>query len=363
MKISQQSPQSGIAIIIVMMVILVLGILAGGFAYSMKVETKLARNSRYEHDLEWLGRSGVELARYILVESLNVPAEPWDSLNQKWAGGPLGTNELLETISLDDNELGPGTFSIRITDLERKININHINEITVPILQQALNLTGADPGSIQTISDSFLDWIDLDENPHLSGAESADYLLSPNPGYSPHMAKNGPIDDLSEMLLVRGVTPEIFFGSTELGVRLPGLELPSSAFFMGPAGPVGLIDLFTPISAGTVNINTASAEVLQLLPGMDPSLAQAIIMTRAGLDGIDGNDDDTPYRTVGELMNVPGMPPGLIQQSQGMLSTRSFTFEVLVEARIERYQRQFVAVLRRNPANPRDLQTLLFNWK
>ena len=37
--------QDGIALIIVMISITVLAILAGGFAYSMKVETKLARNA------------------------------------------------------------------------------------------------------------------------------------------------------------------------------------------------------------------------------------------------------------------------------------------------------------------------------
>src|ERR1035438_10780625 len=55
--------EGGIALIIVMISIMVLTILAAGFAYSMKVETKLARNANSEAELEWLGRSGVEYAR------------------------------------------------------------------------------------------------------------------------------------------------------------------------------------------------------------------------------------------------------------------------------------------------------------
>ena len=35
----------------------------GIFAYNMRVETKLAMNSNNETEMEWLGRSGVELAR------------------------------------------------------------------------------------------------------------------------------------------------------------------------------------------------------------------------------------------------------------------------------------------------------------
>ena len=59
-----------------------------------------------------------------------------------------------------------------------------------------------------------------------------------------------------------------------------------------------------------ININTASAQVLQLIPGIDPSLAQGIISTRAGLDGMDGTEDDMPFRTPGELINVPGHATG-----------------------------------------------------
>jgi general secretion pathway protein K len=367
MRIFLQRSSGGIAMIIVMIVILVLGVLAGGFAYSMKVEMKLAQNSGFDGDLEWLGRSGVELGRYVLLQTLNVPAEPWDSLNQKWAGGPKGTNEVLETVSLENNELGPGIFSIRITDLERKVNINLINEITAPMLQQALQLAGADPADITTISDSFLDWIDIDENPHLSGSESADYIARPNPGYAPYVAKNGPIDDLTELLLLRGMTPELFFGTAEPGGGMFNRpSRPMTLSFLntppGSSGPVGLVDLFTPISAGMININTASAHVLQLVPGVDASLAQAIITTRSGLDGAEGTEDDMPFRTPGELINVPGMPSAVVQQATGLFITRSLTFEVVVDARIGQYRRQYIGILRRNPAM-RDVQTLLFHGR
>jgi general secretion pathway protein K len=364
MRIKQNSQENGIAIIIVMIVIVVLGVLVGGFSYSMKVETKLAQNSGFEGDLEWLGRSGVELARYILVQELNVPTEPWDSLNQKWAGGPMGTNDILNTVSLENNELGPGVFSIKIIDLERKVNINLVNELTIFMLQQALHLSGADPTDVSTISDSFLDWIDLDEHPHMSGSESADYMARPNPGFAPYIAKNGPIDDLSELLLIKGVTPEIYFGSSEAGMSMMSRpRMPAAMTFLNPppgASGVGLVELFTPISSGMINLNTASAQVLQLVPGIDPSLAQAIITTRSGLDGQDGTEDDMPFRTPGDLMNVPGMPPAVIQMAAGSFVTRSLTFEVLVDARVGQYRRQYVGVLRRNPAL-RDAQVLLFH--
>lgn len=361
MKIPVQRSK-GIALIIVMIVIVVLGVLAGGFAYSMKVETRLAQNGSFDTELEWMGRSGVELARYILSHSVNLPNEPWDSLNQKWAGGPRGTNDVLEGVSLENNDLGKGSFSVKITDMERKLNINVASE---GVLQQALMVVGVDPAQTTTIIDSFLDWRDFDEDPHFSGAESEDYIANPNPGFAPYMAKNGPIDDISELLLIRGLTEEMYFGPAGRGRAQREFESPSfgSAHPVEVTGGVGLIDLFTPISAGTLNINTAAAAALQLIPGVDASLAQAIIATRAGLDGVEGTEDDVPFRTPGELINVPGMNPQFIQGLQGILAVRSMTFEAVVEARIGQYRRQYVALLRRNATNPRDVQALYFHWK
>lgn len=366
MRTEIRQGQQGIALIIVLIVIAVLGLLAGGFAYSMRIETKLAGNTSVEGDLEWLGRSGVELARYVLVQHLTVYTEPWDSLNQKWAGGPMGTNEVLSAISLENNQLGEGTFSIKITDLERKFNINLVNANNLYPLQQALALVGADPGDASRMVDSFVDWTDPNDEVQLNGAETADYLANPNPGYAPYIAKNGPLDDLAELLLIRGFTPQMYWGpSYQSPVELPDLPMDTGFRGLGYDGSVGLMDLFTPLSEGSINVNTASAQVLQLLPGIDQALAQGIIQLRAGWDGVDGTEDDVPLRTPGELINVPGMIPQLVQQMQAaaVLKTRSHTFEVVVDAQYGRYRRQFVGLLRRNPSNPRDVQTLFFHWK
>ena len=361
MRIVSHRPSSGIALIMVMMVIVVLGVLAGGFAAAMQVEARLARNGRFESDLEWIGRSGVEFARYVLAEQVSVANEPWDSLNQKWAGGPVGTNEILAALSLNDNPLGPGSFSVKIVDLERKFNINQISEGNSFILRRALELSGAEHVDFTAINDAFLDWKDPDDMPHLSGAESSDYLNMPNPGFTPYLAKNGPLDEPTELLRIRGITPELFWG----GSGKPGrhsfkqeVKPGTSEQFRG-----GLVNLFTTLSRGAVNINTASAEVLQLIPGIDETTAQAIIAARSGLDGVDGTEDDVPFRSVDELMNLPGMVPQLVQQIRNFLTPRSSTFEVVVEAKIGEQRREFSALLLRpSPSNLRDIQTYFFHW-
>src|ERR1700710_2600507 len=103
MKFRPQKKCCGIALIIVMIAIAVFSALAAALAFSMKVETRLAMNANNEQQLLWLGRSGVEYARWILAQEASIPGRPYDSLNQIWAGGPGGigeTNSVLAGISM-----------------------------------------------------------------------------------------------------------------------------------------------------------------------------------------------------------------------------------------------------------------------
>ncbi|MGV3772305.1 MAG: general secretion pathway protein GspK [Verrucomicrobiales bacterium] len=367
----QKRRESGIALIIVMIVIVVLATLAAGFAYSMKVETKLARNSTFEADMELLGRSGVELGRYVLGLQLGIPQEgSYAALNQKWAGGHGGTNELLMDIHLENNQLGQGTFNVRIIDMERKFNLAMVREGNTIILESAMEKLGVDVTDQPVIIDSYLDWVDPDEQEHMNGAESKFYLRN-NPA-SPYYSKNGPLDDVSELLLIKGVSPELYWGSQRTGItfgqnarRGPRAN---TAFLQGntssAASGAGLVDLFTAISGAglAVNVNTASREVLNIIPGMDHGMADAIINTRSGPDHMDGTEDDTPFMTPGELPSaVPGMDPAIFVASSRYFTTQSYIFEITVDAAIGEFKRQFVALVHRR--GRQDVAILYFHWK
>lgn len=357
---SPRATSAGIAMVIVMISILVLSILAGGFAYSMKVETKLARNANSEDELEWLGRSGVEYARWILSCQLQIPNEQYDALNQVWAGGPGGigtTNSPLLDVQ-KEVALGAGSFTWKITDLESKYNINTANE---EMLQQALLLMGANASDTTPTVNSILDWITVGSaNPRLEGARE-EYYQSLAP---PYHVKNGPIDDLSELLLVKGVNedPEIYWGPSSSNHQYAAFQqkyMQNNAPGQPTIYPVGLVDLFTPLSDGKLNVNTASAAVLQLIPGVDSTVAEAIVAGRAGED--DGSGLLGPYKSVTEVSRVPEVPRPLIGQLGQFCDVRSRTFQVDVDAQINGYHRQFVAILGRN--SPRDVQVLTFYWK
>ena len=301
----------------------------------------------------------MELARYVLSQQLTIPNEPYDSLNQIWAGGPGGigeTNSVLSGLSLDHYPIGDGTVSVKIIDLERKANINTAN---AQLLQQALTIMGVDANDISVVSDSIQDWIDPDDLPRVAGAESDYYQGLAVPYY----AKNAPIDDLPELMLIKGVTPEMYWGSNSTN-HIPSVFQHKLGFGTAPGQapdyPFGLVDLFTPISSGQININTADVNVLQLIPGVDAAAAADIIKYRAGPDGVEGTDDDTPFRNVSEV-SATGLSPQFVSQLATLCTVRSHTFEVHVTAQIGDYQREFVAILFRNSGT--DIQVLSFYWK
>jgi len=330
----------GIALIIVMIIVAALTVIVTGFSYSMRVESKLAYNTRFNPDMDWLGRSGVELARYLL--SKRAPGEErMDALHQIWAGGPGRTGmdamaelepwEKVGKACIHDKQpvkLGDGSFSIKITDMERKLNINSAPE---PLLRYILEMHGGvDLTDVDLFIDSLRDWIDPDDNPGLNGAESEDYLSE----FPPYFSKNGPLDHITELKLVNGFKDE------------PGLY---SVF----------ANHFTAISGGLINVNTASAQVLGLLPGMTPEIAGDIVMYRAGLDGAIGTPDDMPYRSpnqIGEMLAPMGIDPSAFQQ---YLATESATFEVEVTAKIGSDTRRYISLLRR--LSPQDIRILYFH--
>jgi Tfp pilus assembly protein PilX len=87
LKINSSQKPCGVALIVVMIAIAVFSALAAALAFSMKVETKLAMNADHEQALLWLGRSGVEYARWILAQEAAIPNQPYDALIKSGRAG------------------------------------------------------------------------------------------------------------------------------------------------------------------------------------------------------------------------------------------------------------------------------------
>jgi general secretion pathway protein K len=339
MKILAARKNPAFAVIIVLVAITVLTLLAGAFAYAMKIETRLAANTNDDEEFYWIGRGGVDRACWWLALEGN---QPFSSRQQYWAGGPGDgpeTNGPLAGESLTGFPIGEGTVSLTMTELESKININTADS---PLLQQVLTAQGADASAISVVSDSVLDWIDPDDNTRPAGAES-DYYLGLVPSYN---AKNAPMDNLEELLLVKGVTYNMYYGiksSAEAESSLPQHQLGfGHAPGQEPDYNFGLRDVFTPFSTGKINILTADDNVLQLIPGMDTAAAQAIEAAR---------DSDPPIRNIGQLLAAAGISGPPAQQIQNYTSIQGSTYEVHATATIGPLSHEYTAVLFRNGLN------------
>jgi general secretion pathway protein K len=390
----------------------------------MSVEMRLAQICDYDDELEWMGRSGMELAKFALA--VKCPEQrDIDALNQAWAGGTSPCTNDVPQFSLKDFPLGHGKISVTITDMERKFDINQVANYRGPqvdVIQRALTEAGVtDPSQSSKIVESILDWVNPSTDGHINGAKD-DYYTRLNP---PYHCKGGPIEDINELLLIREITPEIFWGSNS--TNHPPAAYQQQGFNHTPRAtksrfaneannvpnPVGLVELFSPYG-GRLNINTASAKTLQLLPGIDANTAQRIIEQRAGPDGIDGTEDDVPFHSVAELNSgLPGggfppgimppgvMPPGGVPSPGGMQFTsgpqpggaapppgaapggvigapqagmaagglavycdvRSYVFEVHVEAEINGVKRSFIGLVSRAGQNASQIVCTRFHWE
>jgi general secretion pathway protein K len=297
-----------------MWVIMVLSLLISGFAFRMSVETQVASFSRKELKAEMLARSGIEVARMELVLHTKSPEGGYEALNQEWV-----TNEDFYV----DHELGDGKFNVKVSDEESKLPINLMTQAQ---LKRLMDLLGVDPSDGDVIVDSILDWREAGDLTRLNGAKT-DYYQKLVP---PYRSKGGPLDRVQELLMVRGVTPDIYNGT-------PGDQ--------DETGLPGLKDLFTTMSSGQINVNTASSLVLETMLDVDDQRVAAVMTRRNGSDGIPGTEDDEPFHTTSDFFATIGAVNGAGQQS---VSVNSSFFTVKSTGEVGGVKRTIVATLRRN---------------
>lgn len=339
MTLALGKQRRGFAVIVALVAVTVLTILAGAFAYAMKIEARLAANTSDDEEFYWMGRGGVERACWWLaIEG----GQPYSSLHQYWAGGPGDgpeTNSILVGESLADFPIGKGTVSLKMTEQESKININTADGT---LLMQVLTAQGADASQITDVADCIQDWREPGDIARPAGAKS-DYYLGQVPSYN---CKGAPFDNLDELMLVKGVTKAMFYGGSESGENNMGLPRHQLGFGHAPGQEAnyafGLRDVFTPFGAGRVNLLTASDQVLQLLPGMTTSGVQAI---RNALES------DPPIRDIGTLLSAAGVDPNAAGQMMSYLGTIGNTYEVQATATIGPISHEYTAIVIRNGPN------------
>ena len=106
--------------------------------------------------------------------------------------------------------IGSGAYEQRygVVDEGGKLNINALIKLD-PKGDMLFNALMKLPNMTEEIADAIVDWVDADDVARRNGAESSTYEGLGQP----YRAKNGPLNSLDELLLVRGVTPQLLFGN------------------------------------------------------------------------------------------------------------------------------------------------------
>jgi general secretion pathway protein K len=316
----------GIALLLVISVTTIL--IATALEYNRRarfavISTAAARDRL---TLSQMAASGIHAAMALLAKDR--AESNIDSLQEDWAN-PDKINELLSEIPFDD-----GTLAVTISDEMGRIQVNalvtfpdsrNFNDSQRQLLERYLNYfrdAGEEtPEDSQppAIINSLKDWLDSDDDEAitgLSGAESA-YYQDLSPSYS---SRNGPIADINDLLLVKGITAELFYGSTEK----PGIADSLTVYGMTPGAGTS----FT--FPGKININTAELPVLvAMLPSENTDLAQAFFELRqeaATQKDAPDLSDPTWYK------NIAGV--GGMNLDTKLITIASDIFRIISEAKV-----------------------------
>jgi general secretion pathway protein K len=153
-------------------------------------------------------------------------------------------------------------LAVRIYDHAGKINLRQISRPRLrALIEKKLGGSKADSDQVDQMMDCWNDWLDLNDGKSPKGAEKEYYMALP----VPYMPRNGALETVEELLSIKGFAE--VFGDVDL----------EAAFTL--YGPDEL-----------VNLNVATVEAMQLLPGLDDQLIEKIVAWRKDNE-FQGNGD------------------------------------------------------------------------
>jgi type II secretory pathway component PulK len=219
---ARQSKRPRKAMILVIVLVAVVLISLAGYAFSemMLAHYDGAQRMSRRAQSDSLAHSGMEYVRAFLEQDWELRSSQGGTYDnpeyfQAKMVVPGLAPEEIGAFSVVAPALDPeGYFAgVRygMEDESARVNLNVFAEAgKFGFDDQQINdaLVAALPGMTPDIADAILDYIDSDEDVRPFGGES-DYYLGLSP---PYRAKNGPLETVEELLLVKGVTPQLLFG-------------------------------------------------------------------------------------------------------------------------------------------------------
>ena len=309
-----KTKRSGFVVVVVLCMVILMSVLLLGFNRGSRACLYAADNAVKTAQTLNCARAGLNIAIAAVRDTPDIYA------NRNLANLLSGKGTF---------DVGGGNCSVTVTEEDGKLNLNllknkdgTLNQTRIDQLLRLIDLLNQEQTGRLRIDyglvPAIIDWTDSDDqvtclpfikNQNL-GAESAHYdTLTP-----PYKCKNAPLDATEELLLVKGVTPDVF----------------------------ALIhDYVTVYGSGEININCAPKHIIESLSEkMDPALAQLIIDRRK----------IKPFETITEMQDVSGMTDGVynaIKKAATVRSTAQY-YQVVSRGNAGQLGSTIVALLRRD---------------
>ncbi len=298
-----QKPKASI-LIIVLLVLSSMTIIAVGLAYRERIQIQLTNSQVERIKAYYLAIGGIQRLKALIA-------------SQKLT--PEVTAHICHFSSSAKNEKLFAQIKTKPTD---KFQLSYALKDELSYL----NINKSDPASWENLKPltsgqiaCILDWIDPDNNVNPQGAET-DFYNRQNP---PYVCKNSPLITLRELLFVKSINENL---EKYLGKNLTALSLQKTQsssdlqklFDNTTNTPnLGLLNIFTVLGEGKININTASANIISTLPGINNQAADYLSSHRAGHDGRIGTNDDVfvaEANAISDLEELTDLQIELLQQ-------------------------------------------------
>jgi competence ComEA-like helix-hairpin-helix protein len=270
----------GSVLIGVLWCLALLSLVVIGVLHTSRIDLMVVKNHGDRIQAHYLALAGVEKAKALLYRDArdrsrtgkNHTGEVYDS-PQDFRDVKLGRGEfrVLRRGRTDEG----GGIVYGVSDEESRLNVNATS------LDELSKLDGMTPD----VAAAILDWRDEDNQVTPGGAE-AEYYTTLQP---PCLPRNGPIQTVRELLMVRGVSPQLLFGMDTHQNGMLGSSDQEAQQTNPDISDLGWATLLTVDSAvdnvsatgdERVNVQSADESALTRVRGITTDIARAIVAYR-----------------------------------------------------------------------------------
>jgi general secretion pathway protein K len=206
---------SGVVLIIVLIVTAILTTLVVDLIYFTQIDSEISANTRDDIKARYIAKSGVNIVAGAMKETPLEDLKQVTSLLNNQGEESGGT----WSIRVPVLPVGDGNVSLTVIDERSKINLNALvnqssNRVDHQVrteLAELFRILEVDPRKSDLFIASLLNWLDHPieggQNDQDSSGAGADYYLGLE---NPYNIKNGPLDSVDEIRMIRGIDEEFF---------------------------------------------------------------------------------------------------------------------------------------------------------